>query len=333
MSTPASRRFDPKLLRELRQVAAAFFGDDYEVFYADAAHFRVVDARLDGDNVTGDELLVGQRDAGGLVDLQSNPMTRAVKKALRERLTLLLVVDVGLVTSLVQHTGDLTVDVPAVYPCPYHGEGRLLALQDGVVHLLQPLVGLALDERAGHIGVVAGREVNGEDVDDNGLSCLQGAVAALVRVCRLRPAGHDRTVSGAAAPEELNVYLCAQQLARKGLAAPVEDFVFPDLSLIQDTDAVSAGGLDGALGLLDVGDLLLRLGPPEAVEEFAVRREGDAAGAQLVGVDDAEAGRHDDRGVRGAELVEEVGHGGAVCPGAALQLAGEADDPQLLVGE
>src|SRR5829696_4622673 len=87
---------------------------------------------------------------------------------------------------LVQDIGDLAVDVPAVDARPDHGEGRLLALQDGVVHLLQPLVRFAPDEGAGHVGVVAGREVNGEDVDDDGLSCLQGAMAALVRVGRLR---------------------------------------------------------------------------------------------------------------------------------------------------
>src|SRR5215217_4116947 len=98
---------------------------------------------------------------------------------------------------------------------------------------------------------------------------------------------------GAAPPEELDVYLGAKQLAREGLAAPVEDLVLPDLSLLQDTDAVSAGCLDGALGILDVGDLLLRLDPAQAVEEFAVGREGDAAGAQFVGVGEAEKNRDD----------------------------------------
>src|SRR5918993_516319 len=135
--------------------------------------------------------------------------------------------------------------------------------------------------------------------------------------------------SAACGPPATIVPSAAQQLTRKGLAAPVEDSVFPDLSLIQDTDAVSAGALDGALGPLDVGDLLLRLGPSQAVEEFAVGREGDAAGAQLVGVDDTELSRYDDRGVRGADLLEEVGHGGATGPGTALQFAGEVDNPQL----
>src|SRR5215204_5840211 len=195
-------QFDPKLLGESCQVTAAFFGYDYQVFYADAAHFRVVEAGLERDDVAGDELFVGERDAGGLVDLQPDPMPCAVEEALSERLTLLLVVDVGLVTRFVQDIGDLAVDVPAVDACPYHGERRLLALQDGLVHLLQPLVRLTLDEGAGHVGVVAGREVNGEDVDDDGF-------------CRLPATGHDRAVGGAAAPEELDVYLGAQQLARR----------------------------------------------------------------------------------------------------------------------
>src|SRR5215218_7279285 len=150
------------------------------------------------------------------------------------------------------------------------------------------------------------------------------------RSCGSAACGPPATI---APSEELDVYLGAEQLAREVLAAPVEDFVLPDLSLLQDSDAGGAGGLDGALGLLDVGDLLLRFGPAQAVEEFAVGREGDAAGAQLVGVDDAEVIRYDHRGVRGVELVEEVGHGGAVGPGAAFQFAGEIDDIQLLMGE
>src|ERR687895_2084605 len=114
MSTPASPRLDPvrrtsscsflrsdpKPLGERRQVAAAFFGYDYQVFDADAAHVRVVDARLHRDDVAGNELLVGQRDAGGLVDLQPNPMPCAVEEAHSERFTFLLVVDVRLVASL-----------------------------------------------------------------------------------------------------------------------------------------------------------------------------------------------------------------------------------------
>ena len=103
------------------------------------------------------------------------------------------------------------------------------------------------------------------------------------------------TVGCAAAPEKLDIYLGAQQFARKRLAPPLEDFVLPDLCLLQDTDGVGAGGFDSALGLLDVGDFLLRLGPSQAIEEFSVGRESNAAGAQLVSVNDAEVGRYDDR--------------------------------------
>ena len=115
----------------------------------------------------------------------------------------------------------------------------------------------------------------------------------------LRATGDDRAVGGAAAPEQLHVYLPAQLLARQGLAAPLQGTVLPDPSLLQYPDGVGAGGFDGFLGFLDVGDLFFRLGAPQAVEELAVGREGDAAGPQLVGVDDAEVRRHDDRGVRG----------------------------------
>jgi hypothetical protein len=108
-------------------------------------------------------------------------------------------------------------------------------------------------------------------------------VTALVRIGPLRASGYDRAVGGAAAPEELDVYLGAQQLAREGRAVPFQGTVVLDPRLLQDTYGVGAGGLDRVLGLLDVGDLLLRLGPSQAVEEFAVGREGDAARAQFAG--------------------------------------------------
>src|SRR5918997_6948742 len=68
-------------LREPRQVAAAIVGNDDEVLYADAADFRVVDAWLDGDDVAGDEFLVGNRDAGRFVGLQPDPVPGAVDEA------------------------------------------------------------------------------------------------------------------------------------------------------------------------------------------------------------------------------------------------------------
>jgi hypothetical protein len=95
-----------------------------------------------------------------------------VEETLRERLAGLLVVDVGLVAGLVQHVGHFSVYFFTVDARLDHGEGCLLALEDGVVHLLQPFFRLALDERAGHVRVVAGREVHGEDVQDDGFAGL-----------------------------------------------------------------------------------------------------------------------------------------------------------------
>src|SRR5918995_3104098 len=212
---------DHESFRETGQVAAPIFRDDDEILYADAADFRVVDAGLDGDDVAGDEPVLGEGDARGLVDLQPDPVPRAVEEALRKRLAFFLVVHVGLVARRVQHLGDPVVNVLAAYAGLYHGEGRFLALQYGVVHLLQTIVRFALDERAGHVRVVAGREVDGENVHDDRLSRLQGAVAALVRVSALRAAGDDGAVGGAPAPEQLHVYPPAQPLARQRLALPL----------------------------------------------------------------------------------------------------------------
>src|SRR5215208_7194318 len=66
---PRLLTLDHESFRETGQVAATVLGDDDEVLYADAADFRVVDAGLDGDDVAGDEPVVGEGNARGLVDL------------------------------------------------------------------------------------------------------------------------------------------------------------------------------------------------------------------------------------------------------------------------
>ena len=107
--------------------------------FDDAAHVRVVDSG--STEMTSPGMSSSSaRETRGLRGPASNPMPCAVEEALSERFAFLLVVDVRLVSSLVQHLGDLAMDIPAVDTCPYHGEGCLLAFQDCVVHLLQPLV-------------------------------------------------------------------------------------------------------------------------------------------------------------------------------------------------
>src|SRR5215207_7995359 len=126
-----------------------------------------------------------------------------------------------------------------------------------------------------------------------------GSPLTLVRVRALRAPGDDGAVGGAAAPEQLHVYFPPQPLARQRLAAPLQRTLFSDFSLLQYPDGVGAGGFDGFLGFLDVGDLLFRFGTPQTVEDLAVGREGDAAGPQLVGVYEAEVRRHDEGRVQG----------------------------------
>src|SRR3712207_1533173 len=102
------------------------------------------------------------------------------------------------------------MDVPAVHASPDRAERHLLALEHRLVHAPQVRLRLALDEGAGHVRVVAARLVHREDVEDYGLSCPQGAVALLVRVGGLDPAGGYRAgVCGAASPQEFYLYLRA----------------------------------------------------------------------------------------------------------------------------
>ena len=70
-----------------RQVFEAVFGDDGEVFDAsrkpqNGAPARVVEARFNGDDVSGAEGLRGFADAGGFVDFEAQAVARAVEEAL-----------------------------------------------------------------------------------------------------------------------------------------------------------------------------------------------------------------------------------------------------------
>src|SRR5829696_989317 len=135
-SITVARQLDSELLGEVRQVAATVLRNHDEVLDADAAHPRFVEAGLHRHHVAGNQLLLGHRDAGGFVELQTHPMAGTMDKAFRERLARLLVVLERLVATLVQDVRDLSVNVAAVDAGFYHRERRLLALQDGVVHLL-----------------------------------------------------------------------------------------------------------------------------------------------------------------------------------------------------
>src|SRR3712207_1883014 len=144
----------------------------------------------------------------------------------RSRLSGLLVVLAGLVAPLVQDVRDLVVDVAAVHPGPYHREGSLLGFEHGVVHPLQLVARLTLDEGAGHVGVVAALLAAGEDVEDDRLPGPQRPGAPLVRIGGLCTTCGYGALGGAPASEELDLHLGAQKLAREGLSAPAKRAVF-----------------------------------------------------------------------------------------------------------
>jgi hypothetical protein len=84
-----------------------------------------------------------------------------------------------------------------------------------------------------------------------------------VRVGRLGAArDYGALVGGAAAPQELDVYLGAQDLAGERLPAPEERAVAGDLRFLEYPDGVRADPLDRPLGHLDLRDLRLRLDAP-----------------------------------------------------------------------
>jgi hypothetical protein len=139
-----------------------------------------------------------------------------------------------------------------------------------------------------------------------------------VRIGRLRTA-RDYGPLGVAPPaQEQRVYLRAQHLASQRLALPAQDVAPANLRLPQHRDGAGAGLLDGPLGLFDEGNLCLRLCAAHAGEEPGVGGDRQAAGAQLVGVEDAEVWGDGDGGAGGPELLEHVRRRRRQRPAAAL---------------
>src|SRR5439155_17709237 len=75
---------DEELAGRAREVARAVGGDDEHVLQAHAADGRVVDAGLDGHDITGHERLrTRARDGRRLVDLEADTVPGAVNEAAR----------------------------------------------------------------------------------------------------------------------------------------------------------------------------------------------------------------------------------------------------------
>src|SRR6058998_3964027 len=74
-----------ELLREGRQHLRTVLSDDDEILDPDAAETLQVNARLDRDDVAGDELVRGFRaEARGLVDVETDAVAEPVAEGLAE---------------------------------------------------------------------------------------------------------------------------------------------------------------------------------------------------------------------------------------------------------
>ena len=161
---------------------AVFQNTDY-VLDAAAVLALDVDAGLHGDYVAGAEQLGGggrAGEAGGFVDVETHAVTQTVAE---ETLVACVVNDV---------TGHL-VGLEAGHTHLQVVDGGGLGVENGVVDLLDLLVGLSDDHGSGHIGAVAvhlSAEVHGEEA----LLQLYGTGSA-VGTGRLS-AGHGDDVKG-----------------------------------------------------------------------------------------------------------------------------------------
>src|SRR6185503_2606678 len=202
--------------------------------------------------------------------------------------------DPGHVAPALERPVDLGMDGPAGGPVPDQLDAPELAGEHGVVEASQLVRRLALDHRAGHVGVVPTRRGAREDVEDYPLVGPDGPGALVVGIHALVAAGDDRVLGDAVVLHEGDVDRLLEVLG--GERPPlVEHLVAPDHALAQHLERGFERGLGVPLRLLDGRHLVRGLHHPLGQEWARPRRHGDPPLPQPVGQLEREVARHLDR--------------------------------------
>src|ERR1043166_4247572 len=113
---------------ETGEVAGAVAGDEGDVLEAHPAQFRVVKARLDGDDVAGLQTTSRVRShARSFMDFQTEAVAGAMEKAFHPPMAF-----GGLVALLLEEILDGAMHLDCLHAGAHFSEGELLSLENGV---------------------------------------------------------------------------------------------------------------------------------------------------------------------------------------------------------
>ena len=272
-----------EVVREPGQHLAAVLGHEHEVLEPDAADRRVVAARLDRDDVAGDERAAGQQPhVRAFVHLEADAVPEAVEEPAVEHLAGRLRA-LGRIPGGLVHLAGSVEDRPAVDARADERRRRVerrLGQRVPLANLVRHRPG---DDRAGHVGEAGGRIVARPEIEDDRVAEPDRAVAHLVAGRALRSRRDDEVLGRAAVLGEHAPHRRLDPLDRERLAVEPEHAIAV-LRLPQQRDAGREARLGGALGAADAVELGAGLDPAARVEHRLIDRQLDAVAPQPVEV-------------------------------------------------
>lgn len=266
----------------------AGLGDDEHVFDADASDGFAVKTGFDGDDIAFDEGWASNIEERGFVDIETDAVAGAVghraggvRSALRWKTHSVAIGFDDLDCLCVDRIGGDT------RPGRFLSGG--LCFKNSRVHLGDFVGDVAVDDAAGAVAVVVGRVDVGEEIDDDGLTCIERPVSTVVAIGTDRTAGDDRAVGGRSAVFEEPDIDHPEHAFGGEWGSVVHELAVRVGGRIGDGLARHAhAALGDCLGVAQVVEFLGVFGASVEDAEVRVAVDGDPCFGDVVGIDRGE---------------------------------------------
>ena len=238
------------------EIFVSVFPDDYQIFEADPAPFRIIEPGFHADDgACGQGIGIAGGEPRLFMDIQTHPVTEAVDESARDAVGIFVCGE----AVCLHAAGGAVVDIGAHHAGFEHGEGFFCRLEDGCKRpFCFGVHGFAFAESPGHIAPVSGPVAAGENIAHDRFSGTQGTFADAMGRGSLRAPGDDGPVGGIALPFELGFHLTANVFTGQQLSILPDEHIMTVHACLPDHFLHHAHGVFGRLhGVTDLFDLLL----------------------------------------------------------------------------
>src|SRR5262245_9082697 len=203
--------------------------------------------------------------ARGLMNIEANPMSRAVKVALHPS-----VHESCLVASFLKPLADALMDLVSVGTIFNLSDGFFLRILHGVIQLFQLWARPPSYHAPRHVGEIPAGRRSRKHVEDDTAMCRQGAAAYIVRIAGLFPTRDDRMLGDALALHQFHINEFLHSFRRQRCAVEPQ-LVALDRRSSQGVMRGYDGRFRGSLGGFNMANFLGRLDDAPLVKRFPLR--------------------------------------------------------------